>query len=134
MSYRFVPTTLLVGNFVIGTSVVAPAGILNELSSDLGVSIRVASYLIAFGSAVLCVGSPLMSWLLSRVDRRPAMAAAMLLVAVTHIASAFVTSFESLLAIRMVMHFVDKNRIKDEVEANGKQQQRLCLHQRTLRN
>ena len=103
MSYRFVPTALLVGNFIIGTSVVAPAGILNELSSDLGVSIRVASHLIAFGSAVLCVGSPAMSWLLSSVDRKPAMVAAMLLVAVTHIASAFVTSFESLLAIRMVM-------------------------------
>jgi predicted MFS family arabinose efflux permease len=94
---------LLVGNFIIGTSVVAPAGILNELSRDLDVTIRVASYLIAYGSAVLCVGSPAMSWLLSNVDRRLAMSAAMLLVAVTHIASAFVTTYESLLAIRMVM-------------------------------
>jgi predicted MFS family arabinose efflux permease len=98
-----VPTALLVGNFVIGTSVVAPAGILNELSHDLDVSIRVASYLIAFGSAVLCVGSPLMSWLTSNLDRRLALAGAMLVIAVTHIASAFVTTFEPLLAIRMVM-------------------------------
>lgn len=97
------PAALLVGNFVIGTSVVAPAGILNELSHGLNVSIRVASYLIAFGSVVLCVGSPLTSWLLSRVDRRLAMSAAMLLIAVAHLASAFVTTFESLLAIRMVM-------------------------------
>jgi predicted MFS family arabinose efflux permease len=103
LSYRFVPTALLVGNFVIGTSVVAPAGILNELSDGLGVSIRVASYLIAFGSAVLCVGSPLMSWLTSALDRRLALAGAMLVIAVTHIASAFVTTFEPLLAIRMVM-------------------------------
>ncbi|MDQ8726556.1 MFS transporter [Bradyrhizobium sp. LHD-71] len=103
MSYRSVPTALLIGNFVIGTSVVAPAGILNELSRDLHVSIREASYLIAFGSAVLCIGSPLMSWLTSNLDRRLALAGAMLVIALTHIASAFVTTFTSLLAIRMVM-------------------------------
>jgi DHA1 family inner membrane transport protein len=103
LSYRFVPTALLVGNFVVGTSVVAPAGILNELSQDLHVSIRVASYMIAFGSAVLCIGSPLMSWLTSTLDRRLALAGAMLVIAVTHIGSAFVTSFEPLLAIRMLM-------------------------------
>lgn len=103
MSYRFVPTALLLGNFVIGTSVVAPAGILNELSQDLSVSIREASYLIAFGSAVLCVGSPLMSWLTSSLDRRLALAASMLVIALAHLASAFVTTFWSLLAIRMVM-------------------------------
>ena len=104
MSYRFVPTALLVGNFVIGTSVVAPAGILNELSSDLDVSIRVASYLIAFGSAVLCIGSPAMSWLTEQ-SRPPAGdgRGRCCWSRVTHIASAFVTSFESLLAIRMVM-------------------------------
>lgn len=103
MSYRFVPAALLIGNFVIGTSVVAPAGILNELSSDLDVSIREASYLIAFGSAVLCVGSPLMSWVTSSLDRRLALAGAMLVIALTHVASAFVTTFWSLFAIRMMM-------------------------------
>jgi predicted MFS family arabinose efflux permease len=94
---------LLIGNFVVGTSVVAPAGILNELSSDLHVSIREASYLIAFGSAVLCIGSPLMSWVTSSLDRRLALASAMLLMALAHIASAFVTTFWALLTIRMVM-------------------------------
>ncbi len=103
MSYRFVPMALLIGNFVIGTSVVAPAGILNELSTDLHVSIREASYLIAIGSAVLCVGSPLMQWVTSSLDRRVALSAAMLVIAIAHIASAFVTTFWMLLAIRMVM-------------------------------
>jgi DHA1 family inner membrane transport protein len=64
---------LLLGNFVVGTSVVAPAGILNELSRDLDVSIRQASYLIAFGSALLCIASPLMSWVTSSLDRRLAL-------------------------------------------------------------
>jgi MFS transporter, DHA1 family, inner membrane transport protein len=94
---------LLLGNFVIGTSVVAPAGILNELSRDLDVSIRQASYLIAFGSALLCFASPLMSWVTSNLDRRLALAGAMLVIAVAHVASAFVTTFWSLLAIRLVM-------------------------------
>lgn len=103
LSYRYVPTALLIGNFVICTSVVAPAGILNELSADLQVSIREASYLIAFGSVVLCIGSPLMSWLTSSLDRRLALAGSMLVIAVAHVASAFVTSFWSLFAIRMLM-------------------------------
>src|SRR5688500_18301563 len=34
----FAPTSLLVGNFVIGTSVLAPTGMLNELSAGFGVS------------------------------------------------------------------------------------------------
>ena len=103
MSYRFVPTALLLGNFVVGTSVVAPAGILTELSHDFGVSIRQASYLIAFGSALLCFASPLMSWLTSSLDRRLALSGAMLIIAVSQMASAFVTTFWALLAIRLVM-------------------------------
>lgn len=97
------PTALLIGNFIIGTSVVAPAGILNELSNGLNVSIREASYLIGIGAVVLCIGSPLMSWLTGSLNRRLTMAGAMFVIAAAHIASAFVTSFGWLFAIRMVM-------------------------------
>jgi DHA1 family inner membrane transport protein len=103
LSNRFIPTALLLGNFVIGTSVIAPAGILNELSHDLDVSIPQASYLIAFGSALLVFASPLMSWATSSLDRRLALAGGMLVIAIAHFASAFVTTFWSLLAIRLVM-------------------------------
>jgi predicted MFS family arabinose efflux permease len=44
-----------------------------------------------------------MSWITSSLDRRLALAGAMLVIAVAHIASAFVTTFWPLLAIRMVM-------------------------------
>lgn len=97
------PTALLLGNFIIGTSVVAPAGILNELSTGLDVSIPRASSLIALGAVVLCIGSPLMSWLTSSLDRRLAMAGAMFVIATAHIISAFVTTFDALLAIRLAM-------------------------------
>ena len=36
---RFAPTALMFGNIVTGCSVLAPAGMLSELSSDLGVSV-----------------------------------------------------------------------------------------------
>jgi len=37
---RFAPTALMLGNFVIGTSVLAPAGMLGELSARLDVKAR----------------------------------------------------------------------------------------------
>src|SRR5438309_2154719 len=56
---RFAATALMLGNFITGTSILAPAGMLGELSEGLQVSIREAGLLIAFGAIVLCIGSPL---------------------------------------------------------------------------
>ncbi len=53
MSSRFAPTALMLGNLVTGCAVLAPAGMLPELSADLGVSIRDAGLLITFGAIVL---------------------------------------------------------------------------------
>ena len=47
---------------VLGTSVLAPAGMLSELSGGLDVTIRDAGLLITFGAIVLCIGSPLTAW------------------------------------------------------------------------
>ena len=47
---------LLLGNFVTGTAVLAPAGMLNELSAGLGVSLQAAGWLVTFGAVVLCFG------------------------------------------------------------------------------
>jgi predicted MFS family arabinose efflux permease len=100
---RFVPTALLLGNFVIGTSVMAPAGMLNELSRDLQVSIGQASLLVTLGAVVLCLGSPLLSWATSRMDRRTLLCAILLIITATHLAAAFTTSFAAVLALRLVM-------------------------------
>ena len=67
---RFAPTALMFGNLVTGCSVLAPAGMLIELSSDLGVTVRTAGLLITFGAVMLCIGSPLTAWLTSRIERR----------------------------------------------------------------
>ncbi|MEO8320293.1 MAG: MFS transporter [Bradyrhizobium sp.] len=93
----------MLGNIVTGCSVIAPAGMLPELSGDLGVSVATAGLLITFGAIVLCIGSPLTAWLTSRIDRRSLLAATLLALALTNAASAFAPDYTSLLVIRLVM-------------------------------
>src|SRR5258705_11737355 len=65
---RFAATALMLGNFITGTSILAPAGMLSELSGGLKVSISDAGLLITFGAIVLCIGSPLAAWLASPIE------------------------------------------------------------------
>jgi DHA1 family inner membrane transport protein len=100
---RFVPTALMVGNIVTGVSVLAPAGMLGELSSGLDVSVRGASLLVTFGALVLCIGSPLTAWLTSRIDRRTLLTTTLAVFALTNLASAFAPDYATLLVIRLIM-------------------------------
>jgi predicted MFS family arabinose efflux permease len=100
---RFAPTALMLGNIVTGCSVLAPAGMLSELSSGLGVTIRDAGLLITFGAIMLCVGSPVTAWLTSRIERRTLLTATLAVFALTNVASAFAPDYASLLAIRLIM-------------------------------
>ncbi len=93
----------MLGNIVTGCSVLAPAGMLSELSESLGVSIPTAGLLVTFGAVVLCVGSPLTAWLTSRIERRTLLAAVLAVLAVTNAASAFAPNYASLLVIRLIM-------------------------------
>ncbi len=100
---RFAPSALMLGNIVTGCSVLAPAGMLSELSESLGVSIRTAGLLITFGAVVLCIGSPATAWLTSRIERRTLLTSVLAVLAITNIASAFAPDYASLLAIRLIM-------------------------------
>jgi MFS transporter, DHA1 family, inner membrane transport protein len=100
---RFAPTALMLGNVVTGCAVLAPAGMLKELSEGLDVSIRTAGLLITFGAIVLCVGSPVTAWLTSRIERHMLLAVTLAVLAVTNIASAFAPDYASLLALRLAM-------------------------------
>ncbi|WP_442895047.1 MFS transporter [Bradyrhizobium sp. AZCC 1578] len=93
----------MLGNVVTGCSVLAPAGMLVELSAGLDVSIRTAGLLITFGAIMLCVGSPVTAWLTSKIERRTLLTATLAVLALTNIASAFAPDYASLLAIRLVM-------------------------------
>ncbi|WOH69827.1 MFS transporter [Bradyrhizobium sp. BWA-3-5] len=93
----------MLGNLVTGCSVLAPAGMLVELSAGLGVSVRTAGLLITFGAIMLCVGSPVTAWLTSRIERRTLLTATLAVLALTNLASAFAPDYASLLAIRLLM-------------------------------
>lgn len=99
--HRLAPTALMLGNFVTGCTILAPAGMLVELSRDLGVSIREASLLITFGAVVLCIGSPLTAWLTGRFDRRLLLAATVVVLLLGNLASALTTSYAVLMALRL---------------------------------
>ena len=100
---RFAPSALMFGNIVTGCSVLAPAGMLIELSSDLGVTVRDAGLLITFGAVMLCIGSPVTAWLTSRIDRRTLLTATLAVLAATNAASAFAPDYTTLLVIRLIM-------------------------------
>lgn len=100
---RFAPTALMLGNVVTGCSVLAPAGMLSELSSGFGVTIRDAGLLITFGAIMLCIGSPLTAWLTSRIERRTLLTATLAVLALTNAASAFAPDYATLLVIRLIM-------------------------------
>ena len=100
---RFAPTALMFGNIVTGCSVLAPAGMLSELSGGLDVSIRGAGLLITFGAIVLCIGSPLTAWLTSRIERRTLLTMTLAVLALTNAASAFAPDYATLLVIRLIM-------------------------------
>lgn len=93
----------MIGNFVTGVGLLGPTAMLGELATGLDVTIREAGLLITFGAVMLCICSPLMSWLTSRVERRMMLISVIAVVAVCNLASAFAANYTVLLAIRLVM-------------------------------
>ena len=89
-----------------GVAVLAPAGMLNELSAGLGVSIQVAGWLVTFGAILLCFGSPLMAWATSRMERCTLLTGTLAIVALGHAASAVASDYATLLAARLLMLMV----------------------------
>ena len=100
---RFAPTALMFGNLVTGSTILAPAGMLIELSSDLSVTVHTAGLLITFGAIVLCIGSPLTAWLTSRLERRTLLTVTLAVMALGNVASAFAPGYATLLVLRLVM-------------------------------
>lgn len=103
MTNSFARFALLSGNFMVGLSVLAPTGMLPQLSAGLGISIRDAGLLVTYGAVILCLGSPIVSWLTTRLGRRLLMSGALAIMAVGHIASAFADSYLAILSLRLAM-------------------------------
>ena len=100
---RFAPTALMFGNLVTGSTILAPAGMLIELSSGLGITVHTAGLLVTFGALVLCIGSPLTAWLTSRIERRTLLTVTLAVMALGNAASAFAPNYTTLLVLRLAM-------------------------------
>jgi predicted MFS family arabinose efflux permease len=78
------------------------AGVLNDVVRSLQVSVALAGQLISAAAVVMAIGSPLLAAVLSGLDRRTLLAAALLWVAAGHALSALVPGFGALLVVRCV--------------------------------
>jgi MFS transporter, DHA1 family, inner membrane transport protein len=93
---------LMLGNFIIGTGVLLPAGLLNDFTAAFSISASKAGLMMFVGGLVVGVGAPVFAALTSRIERRFILTAALLLYAAGHAAAALAPSFELQLWIRAV--------------------------------
>ena len=103
MQRYFPRVVLMLGNIVIGLSILGPAGMLAELADGLGVSVHAAGLLVTYGAVVLCVGSPVVALLTTRIDRRVLLVTTLGLLAAGHAASALAPSYLVILLLRLAM-------------------------------
>lgn len=94
--------SLLIANFIAGIAILGPAGMLPQLAGGLGVSVPSAGLLVTVGGVVLCIGSPLMVWATSAIERRRLLGGALIAVGVTQLVSALAPSFPALMALRII--------------------------------
>lgn len=91
---------LLIGNLLIGTGVLLPAGLLTVMMADLGIEAGRAGLLITVGGLVVGFGAPVLAGLTSQVDRRLLLSIALGLYVLGHVGAAVTHQFGLLLAFR----------------------------------
>jgi predicted MFS family arabinose efflux permease len=94
---------LMLGNVVTGLSILGPAGMLAELANGLQVGIHDTGLLVTYGATVLCIGSPVMAWLTTRIDRRALLVATLAVLAAGQAASALTSNYGVILLLRIGM-------------------------------
>src|SRR5258708_29417192 len=94
---------LMLGNVVIGLTILGPAGMLADLAEGLRVGIHDTGLLVTYGAIVLCIGSPVMAWLTTRIDRRALLVGTLVIVAAGEAASALSSSYSFNLLLRLAV-------------------------------
>ncbi|NOQ98428.1 MFS transporter [Mycolicibacterium fortuitum] len=92
--------------FAQGTSELMLAGLLPEMSADLGVTVPQAGLLVSVFALGMLIGAPVLAVLTLRWPRRRAMLAFLAIFVLAHIAGALTGSYAVLLAVRFVAAFV----------------------------
>lgn len=90
------------GNFLIGTGVMLAPGLLVVLSNDLATPVPQTALLITVAAIAMCIGSPLLATVTSRIDRRSVLAGALALYAIGHALCAFAPNLAALIVLRTV--------------------------------
>lgn len=93
---------LLFGNFLIGTGVLLPAGLLNDMAKDFDITSATAGMLSFVGGLVVGVGAPLFATLTSRIDRKLLLTLSLLLYGFGHLVAVWAPSFELQLWLRAI--------------------------------
>ena len=91
---------MLFGNFLIGTGVLLPAGLLNDMSADFGITPAKAGLLSFVGGLVVGTGAPFLASLTSKIDRRLLLAVSLLVYALGHLAASVAPGFDMQLWLR----------------------------------
>ncbi len=93
---------LLLGNLVIGTGVLLPAGMLTAIMADFAVDAGRAGMLVLVGGLVVGVGAPVLAGVTSQIDRRVLLTVALALFAAGHVGATLTTDFTALLVLRAI--------------------------------
>ncbi|WP_328744236.1 MFS transporter [Streptomyces sp. NBC_00285] len=93
---------LAAGTFLMGTTEFVIAGLLPELSTDLGVSTSRAGLLITAFAIGMIIGSPTMALATLRLPQRRTLTLALAVFSLGHVVAALSTSFTVVLAARVI--------------------------------
>lgn len=102
---RFSLLSLAFGNFVIGSGALVFIGMLDAVANELDVSVAAAGQIAGLYSLGICVSGPVLGALTSRMDRRNLLTISLGLFAVGHVVAAFMQSYATLLAVRVLTSF-----------------------------
>ncbi|AZM50770.1 MFS transporter [Streptomyces sp. WAC 06738] len=93
---------LALATFAVGTDAFVLAGLLPAIAGDLGVSIPAAGQLVTVFALTLAVAAPVLSWLLSPLDRRKALQLALIAFVVGNVLTAVSPTYLLALLARIV--------------------------------
>ena len=96
------PLPLAVATFAVGTDAFVIAGLLPAIAADLEVGTAAAGQLVTVFALTLAIAAPVLSWLLSSLDRRRALQLALAVFVVGNIATALSPSYSIMMTSRVL--------------------------------
>ncbi|WP_100444826.1 MFS transporter [Glycomyces xiaoerkulensis] len=93
---------LALATFAVGTDAFVIAGLLPAIGADLDVSTPAAGQLVTVFALTLAVAAPVLSWLLSPLDRRKALHLALAVFVIGNVATALSPTYPLALAARII--------------------------------